>query len=268
MRTEHVRFFRAVGQIAAGSSIEDEEERPFSADAPDEDLDGTPRVALLDGVPLAQHEALAGRLVVDDPDGLEELAPAARRVHGTAMASVVVRGDLNGSSEPHTRPLYVRPILSAQAPDWVRDPREELPRDRLPVDLVHEAVTRLYEGEAVAPDVRAIVLAVGDEVAQFDRFVSPLARLLDWLSFRHGVAFLVSAGNHLADLEFAADAALDDANELQHEALCALHRTSALRRLLSPAESVNAVTIGAAHDDSSSRPASDDRIDPIIVAAL
>lgn len=266
LKTEYVRFFRAAGQIAAVAP-EDEDSAP-GAGAPDVGTGGAPRIALLDGVPIAGHAVLAGRLVIDDPDGLDALAPSVRRLHGTAMASVVIRGDLDVDAAPHTRPLYVRPILSTQAPDWVRDTREELPRDRLPVDVIHEAVTRLYEGQAVAPDVRAIVLAVGDTVAQFDRFVSPLARLLDWLSFRYEAVFLVSAGNHMADLELAADAALDDPRELQHEVLCAVHRSAALRGLLSPAESVNALTVGAAHADGSTLSAGDDRLEPIVDAAL
>jgi len=72
----------------------------------------------------------------------------------------------------------VRPILSPDAPNWVHGAREELPPDRLAVDVVNVAVARLFEGDAVAPGVRAIVLAVGDSVLQFDRFISPLARLL------------------------------------------------------------------------------------------
>jgi hypothetical protein len=266
LKTESVRFFRAAGQIAAVAP-EDEES---ASDAPTDlaPSSGVPRIALLDGVPLGGHALLDGRLVIDDPDGLEALAPSARRLHGTAMASLVVCGDLNVPSAPHTRPIYLRPILSTQAPDWVHDTREELPRNRLPVDVIHEAVTRLYEGPAVAPDVRAIVLAVGDAVAQFNRFVSPLARLLDWLSFRYGVVFLVSAGNHTADLELAADAALDEPRELQHEVLCAVQRSAALRGLLSPAESVNALTVGAAHADGSTFPGDDDRIEPIVEGAL
>ena len=34
-----------------------------------------PRVALLDGLPFANHDALAGRLIIDDPDGLGSTYP-------------------------------------------------------------------------------------------------------------------------------------------------------------------------------------------------
>lgn len=260
MRTGYVRFFRAAGQIAAVAP--DGQDADTAAGEPARRPTGIPRIALLDGVPLGAHSLLNERVVIDDPDGLDSLTPAARRLHGTAMASTIIHGDLDAQGTPHTRPLYVRPILSVQAPDWVHDAREELPRDRLAVDLIHAAVTRLFEGERVAPGIRVIVLAVGDAVAQFDRFVSPLARLLDWLSFRYDALVVVSAGNHLAELELSADASVGDVQELQHEVLSALQRTAALRRLLSPAETLNALTVGAAHSDASTALA-DDRLDPL-----
>lgn len=266
LKTDYVRFFRAAGQIAAVSP-DDEVQGQSVAHSPTVTR-GIPHIALLDGVPLGGHAMLAGKLVVDDPDGLDALTPASRRLHGTAMASIVLNGDLEGQGTPHTRPLYIRPILSAQAPDWVQDAREELPRDRLAVDVIYEAVARLYEGDAAVPSISAIVLAVGDSVAQFDRFISPLARLLDYLAARYNVLFLVSGGNHLADIELEPETVIDDPHELQHEVLCALQRTAGLRRLLSPAESVNALTIGAAHADSSTATAGDDRLDPVSDQAL
>lgn len=266
LRTGGVRFFHAVGQMAAPMIADDVE--PERAEAPSAPVSGQARVALLDGLPLGGHTLLRGRLVIDDPEGWDATIPAARRVHGTGMASVVVHGDLNGTGVPLNTPVYVRPILSSNAPDWVHDAREELPRDRLAVDVVSAAVARLFEGDAVAPGVRAIVLAVGDTVLQFDRFVSPLARLIDWLAFRHDVVFLVSAGNHTETLDIPADAGSDDAHELQHELLCALGRSAATRRLLAPAESINAVTVGAAHDDDSAYAPSDDRVEPIITPDL
>lgn len=264
LRTGAIRFFQASGQLAAVAA-DDFQTEPVSAPGPAPGpLAGPPKVALLDGLPLGRHAMLAGHLTIDDPDGWEATTPAARRVHGTCMASVVLRGDLNSALDPLRRPLYVRPILSTQAPSWVTDAREELPRDRLAVDVVHEAVVRLFETAAVAPDVRVVVLAVGDAAQQFDRFVSPLARLLDWLAFRYAVLFLVSAGNHPDGLSIPTEAAAtDDPQELQHEVLCSLRSSGALRRLLSPAESINALTIGAAHDDDAATRDNDDRIEPI-----
>ena len=49
---------------------------------------GAPVVALLDGLPMQNHALLAGRLIVDDPDGWAAGYEAKDRVHGTAMASL------------------------------------------------------------------------------------------------------------------------------------------------------------------------------------
>lgn len=271
LRSGSVRFFHAVGQFAASTSTTDALEPPdLLASGRPLPAAAQPRVALLDGVPLAGHDVLAGRIVVDDPDGWEALTPANRRNHGTAMASLIVHGDLNTDGAAQRAPVYVRPILWNQTPDWVRgDGREELPRDQLAVDLLHSAIVRLFEGDdAAAPMVRVIVLAVGDAVCQFHRFVSPVARLLDWLQSRYAVLVLVSAGNHLGDLDLPSEFDLADPQELQHEVLCALQREAGLRRLLSPAESVNSLTIGAAHDDGATYGDSDARIEPMLTGDL
>ena len=250
LRTEGVRLFHATGQMAV--PVHDEGEQAPGVGALGPLPTGTSRIALLDGLPLAGHEALQGRLRIDDPESWAEIVPVARRSHGTAMASAVIHGDLGHGAGPLDEPLYVRPILRPDAPPWVTDPLEMLPADRLPVDVIHEAVARLFEGdEPVAPDTRVVVLAVGDPSQQFDRFVSPLARLVDWLAWRYGVLVLVSAGNHPWDLVVSGDADVNDPAELEHEVLCALHRDAPFRRLLAPAESANALTIGAAHDDAS-----------------
>jgi hypothetical protein len=267
MRTGGVRFFHAVGQFAAIAPFDRDEAPAVTPADGSPPRDDEPRVALLDGVPIARHAVLDGRLVVDDPEGWESTAPAARRVHGTGMASVVVHGDLSAPDLPLVRRLYVRPILRSDAPDWVRDAREEIPRDRLPVDAVHAAVSRLFEGESVAPGVRVIVLAVGDAVAQFDRFVSPMARLLDWLAARHEILFLVSAGNHADEVELPPSVDLGDPERVQHAVLCVLQRTRGFRRLLAPAEAVNALTIGAAHADSTTATAPG-TLDPMLIPDL
>ena len=262
LSTEGVRLFHATGQMAA--PVRDEGEQAPGVDDLGALPAGTSRIALLDGLPLAAHEALDGRLRIDDPEAWAELVPAARRAHGTLMACSVVYGDLGSGSDALDEPIYVRPILRPDAPAWVTEPIEILPADRLPVDVIHEAVARLFEGaDASAPETRVIVLAVGDRSQQFDRFVSPLARLVDWLSWHYRVLVLVSAGNHTADLEVSDDANLDDPAELEHEVLDALRRDAPYRRLLAPAEAANALTIGAAHDDASGALLADGLLDPL-----
>jgi hypothetical protein len=269
LRTAGVRLFHASGQFAVPSpdeivdevlAIEPPTARPRAVE---------PRVALLDGLPIEAHGLLAGRIVVDDPDGWAETVPVDSRRHGTAMASLLIHGDLGAPGSPLSEPIYLRPILRSDAPDWVVGAPEELPRDRLPVDLVHGAVARLFEGERVAPGVRVIVLAVADGSQPFDRFVSPLARLVDWLSSRYGVAFLVAGGNHTATLELPEDFDPDGSpEEVQHEFLVALLRAAALRRPLSPAEAINAITVGASHSDRSDFAGDAIRLDPLVSPEL
>lgn len=107
-------------------------------------MDGLPRIALLDGLPFPNHDALAGRLVVDDPDGLAERYPLSSRNHGTAMASLIVQGDLSIGGEPLDRPLYVRPIMR---PHEFAAGYEQILPNRLLTDLLHQAVKRIVEGE-------------------------------------------------------------------------------------------------------------------------
>ena len=100
------------------------------------------------------------------------------------------------------------------------------------------------------------------------RLMSPLARLLDFLSARHNVLFLVSAGNVRAPLaipDFATWGELENAAPADREraVLAALNAAKHERTLLSPAESPNALTIGAHHHDHvANRVAAATAIDP------
>jgi hypothetical protein len=136
---------------------------------------------------------------------------------------------------------------------------ERTPSDRLLVDVIHQAVRRIKEGDgtqaAAAPGVMVINLALGDITRPYARTMSPLGRLLDYLSYRYHVLFLVSAGNILDRLPvsaFATSAQFEDASPEQREQaiLAALNGNKSQRTLLSPAESVNSLTIGAAHAGS------------------
>lgn len=262
LSTDGVRLFHATGQMVA--PVIDNGER---ADRPldlGESPAGEPRLALLDGMPVARHEALDGRLRIDDPDDWSSAIRVADRHHGTLMASLVVHGDLGSAGDPLDEPIYVRPILRPGPGAWFADPPEMIPADRLPVDLIHRAVARLFEGDKpAAPQTRVIVLAVADPSQQFDRFISPLARLIDWLSWRYDALFLISAGNHTSSIVVPADVNVADAAELEHEIIDAIRHEALSRRLLAPGESINALTIGAAHDDSSGATPPTGVLDPL-----
>jgi Subtilase family len=207
---------------------------------------------------------LDGRLRIDDPDDWSSTIRVGDRHHGTLMASLVVHGDLGIQTDALAEPVYVRPILRPDPAAWFDDPPEMLPADRLPVDLIHRAVAHLFEGdEPAAPQTRVIVLAVADPSQQFDRFISPLARLVDWLSWRYNALFLISAGNHTRSIVLPADVDVTNAAELEHEIVDAIRREALSRRLLAPGESTNALTIGAAHDDASAATPPTGVLDPL-----
>ena len=64
---------------------------------------------------------------------------------------------------PLASPLYVRPILK---PDpTTQDQVEAISRSKLPVDVIHRAVRRMFEGDgdegAVTPAIKVINLSFG-----------------------------------------------------------------------------------------------------------
>jgi hypothetical protein len=225
-----------------------------------------PIVALLDGVPVQAHERLDGRLILDDPDDLQRQAIVSRRVHGTAMASLIVHGDLNVTQPPLARPVYVRPLLIAPA-----DLDEHTPDDRLLVDVIYRAILRIKGADGtngVARTVFIVNLSVGDSRRPFANIISPLARLVDYLAAQYNILFIVSAGNIRSDLtipDFDQWADFENATTEQREraVLTALNAAKHERSLLSPAESINALTIGSQHVDGvDPRPARGMAVDP------
>jgi hypothetical protein len=193
-RADDIMFLRpqSVARYPNATEFEGEESAAVAADAEQEE----PIAALLDGLPIQNHVHLLGRITVDDPEGLDAVYPVANREHGTEMASLIVHGDLNAGESPLPRRIYVRPIMRPDASGEERT----LP-DRLLVDVVHQAVRRIKEGDgaepAAAPSVVIINLSIGDETRPYASIMSPLGRLLDYLSNRYRVLFLVSAGNIL-----------------------------------------------------------------------
>jgi hypothetical protein len=222
--------------------------------------------ALFDGLPLASHSFLAGRLEIDDPDDFaSEYGLAEEQRHGTAMASLILHGDLNEPHPPVKHRLYVRPVMFPQQLGF--GPRDELlPLDSLGVDLMWRAFHRMMEGEeanppgtpavpASAPTVRIVSLSLGDPTRRFAGVMSPWARLLDYLAWRYNLLVLVSAGNVTdavplpeSDTWNAFETAT--AEERQAEMLRSILAQRATRRLLSPSEAINPLTIGACHDDN------------------
>src|SRR5262245_43509860 len=190
---DDVMFLRPQTVLSAPPEIDGSVDGPA---APNEAAPAaTPIAALLDGVPLQAHQRLAGRLTLDDPDDLQARALVSRRFHGTSMASLILHGDLNAPGAPLTRPLYVRPVMIT--PENAEF-GEHTPTDRLLVDTLYRAILRIKgaaQQAGIAPTVFIVNLSLGDRRRPFANLVSPLARLLDYLSVTYGIIFIVSAGN-------------------------------------------------------------------------
>lgn len=262
IRCDQVMLFRPLGQLSVEPLWSDIEHinTVETSEAPDDSIPSEferhPRIALFDGLPLSNHLDLRNSLIIDDPDDFETGYSALYRVHGTAMASLIVNGDLTDGGGKLTTPLYVRPIMKPD-PHTINN-AETLPDNELPLDIIHRAVRRIYENDGdippVAPSIKVINLSIGDPNIHFSGKMSPFARLLDWLSFRYNVLFIVSSGNHRKPVTVPqpgrAFHQLTDEMKAT-EFFKAVQDDSWDRKLLSPAESVNAVTVGSLHSDES-----------------
>jgi hypothetical protein len=215
-----------------------------------------PIVALLDGYPVQNHDLLKNRLQIHEVDVAGVSVPVNRRFHGTSMASLILHGDLHEQDTPLSRTLAVVPVLAA--PQGLNC--ECTPPDKLPLALIYRAVTALLEGLDGQPATasRVVVLnhSICDREAPFARRPSYWAKLLDYLSHKYRVLFIVSAGNTREP--FAVDTYADcdafaDANDAERQIvlLRSVERAKGRRVILSPAESLNALTVGAIHADGS-----------------
>lgn len=214
-----------------------------------------PIAALLDGIPVQNHELLQGRIDIDDPENMDDISVVSQRYHGTAIASLIIHGDKTLKGPPLSRKLHIRPVLYTPG-----DQRPEEPRsDRLLIDQVYRAVRRIKEGEgeseATAPEVFLINISLGDLRRPFSGRMSPWGKLLDYLAIRFAVLFLVSAGNIKRPLpmnQFSNWTSFEDAcaETRERAVLEALGEQRAFRTLLSPAEAMNVITVGASHHDS------------------
>jgi len=276
VRCDQIMFFRPVGQAMVAMPEDNKSLKTTKRDKLSLPQ-GEPVVALLDGLPIENHNLLYGRLIVDDPENWAAEYPVLNRYHGTAMASLIIHGDLDSNEQPLNHPVYVRPILKPDIRDW-RNPKVEfIPEDVLPVDLVHRAVRRIFEGKgtepASAPSIRVINLSIGDPGRPFDRMLSPWAKLLDYLSWKYNVLFIVSAGNHPDRIELdipRANFAMvkNNSAQIESEVLKAIIGRGRNYRILSPAEAINVLTVGAAHEDLTSNSLLGHRMDPFVSPGL
>ncbi len=232
------------GDLQGGTAVHDALEETFDTEAP-------VRVALLDGTPVAGHEALDDGVIIEDIHDLVRLSVVNKRYHATAMASLILRGDLiaDGTSLRDTRLVSVPILIDA-------DDGASAPRNRLFVDLIHSTLTQLLTGEEpLAPDVFVVNFSIGIADINFAGRISTLARLLDWWAVKEGVLFVISAGNIMDSLqlpEVSATTFEDSGVDEQRNIVRAAMRASAhSRTLLAPAEALNGLAVGAISKDLS-----------------
>ncbi|WP_083392710.1 S8 family peptidase [Rhodobacter xanthinilyticus] len=226
---------------ATAIEIGDPEDMPQAADQIAEL--GEPILAILDGVPVSAHRRLGPHIDLDDPFNLEPDALVVTRAHGTAMASLVIHGDLNRGEAPLPRKIHMIPVLGNN---------DAFPPDRLIVDMIYLAVTRL---RAQRPGIVIVNLSLGNRYRPFQNHLSPWARLIDRLAYRFGLLFVVSAGNQVFPFGMPGYATSRDyeaanAASRARSMVETLHGVMADRRLLSPAETINGITVGAANIDA------------------
>ncbi|MFG1304684.1 S8 family serine peptidase [Xanthobacter autotrophicus] len=215
--------------------------------APSPAVVNDPILAVLDGVPMVGHPLLRQHVSVEDLFGLEPNALVAQRVHGSAMASLIVHGDRNQPAPPLPRQIHCIPVLGAA---------DRFPPDRLIVDLIYQGVMRMRGSQdPSAPHVIIVNISLGNARRPFHGQLSPWARLLDRLAYRFGILFVVSAGNVTDGFPIPAfTTTLDFENAQEADrargVVRALANIQADRRLFSPAETINGLTIGALNIDS------------------
>ena len=98
-------------------------------------------------------------------------------------------------------------------------------------------------------------LSLGNAPQTFYTKLSAWARLVDRLSHQFGILFLISAGNYDGVFSIPAYASMGDFENAHpidraQATIGALGQIAARRKLLSPSESVNGLTIGAANSDN------------------
>lgn len=257
LKFSSLMHFRPTGQ--ALSSIAHEEETLDTQSQNIVQISGEPVVAILDGVPFSEHALLSGRMLIDDPDDYASEYQPGERKHGTAMSSLVIHGELDAGEESLARPIYFHPIMQVDARGRGFGPVvEHVPDNIFLEDKIYRAVRRMFEGEgevaAQSKYIKIINLSIGDSTRPFHGIVSPLARLIDFLSWKYKVLFCISAGNVVNDFAFdLTEHQYDTLNEDEkaHLWLNYIENSTNERKILSPAESINALTIGSIHRDES-----------------
>lgn len=211
--------------------------------------------AIIDGYPIEGHQLLNGRLIVIEKDITALDAPVGARFHGTAMASLVLHGDVNASGVPQSRKLAIVPVLTQVGT------REGIPAHLLPVGVIHRAIEALVsgttDGEVEPGRIVVINHSICNSIVPFSGRPSPWAALLDYYAHAHNMLFVISAGNITSGMllqsphDEVTDFLADDPLTRTVALMQAVQKSRHFRNLLTPAESINGLTVGSLHIDLS-----------------
>lgn len=246
INADQIMAIRATGQALSIMNIDETTDSDIADEIP---LPTNPPViALLDGVPLANHTLLRGRIDINDPEDFESDYQAKQRLHGTAMASLIIHGDLNKRIPPLDSMLYVRPIMKPNAKG-----EESVPEDRFFVDILHEALREIGESPSLST-VRIVNVSIGNANRPFVNALSPEAKMIDWLSEKYNLLVIVSSGNYTQDIflpiTYGEYKVLTDEEKLKI-LYDYIWQNQAFTKILSPSECINGVCVGATHSDFS-----------------
>ena len=258
LNAEQIMWIRAAGQVFTMTAVETDEKIRYDDEALPQN---PPCIALLDGLPLSNHKLLQNRLIINDVENYEDTYQVKQRFHGTTMASLIIHGDLNHKLPALDSKLYVRPIMHP-----VNTSQEGIPDNELFVDVLHKAIREIGEDPDLKKTIRIINISIGNPNRPFIYALSPEAKMLDWLSEKYNLLILVSSGNKSQD--FFLDKTEGEFNKLSEKTKNKilydyLWNDQQCMKIISPSESINAITVGALHFDYSNPSSPSNLIDPI-----
>lgn len=242
LKCDEVMYFNPEPQSLNGINIIDENEYENFEDKYDNNADNSCHVAVLDTLPISNHECLKGALSINDIDNLAESTSIEGREHGTSICSLIVNGDLSKNEPKLKHKIYVRPILNDFG----------IPNNTLPVDITFRAIKEIVEDKKLKNTIKIINFSIGDYNRQFNKNISAWARIIDYFSYQYNLLFCISAGNYDEPIELNCTLtewkqySIEEKNKVVLESI---KNTDIHRKILSPAESINAITVGALHDD-------------------
>jgi hypothetical protein len=239
LQTDSIMFINPVPQ---GISIRQNSDNYLESNTSHQPQRKEAYAAILDGMPLQNHNDIRNFISVLDVFELESKCPVDERVHGTAVSSIIINGTYKDYERVNSKIAHC-PIMVPV------DGRERIPNDKLFIRLVHEAIEELFNNR---DPIRIINFSLGDSHRPYlTRRISPLAKMIDFLSFKYKVLFLISAGNSpVLNLDCDREEFINFSEEEKFKVILSAKKKNINDlKIISPAESVNSLCIGATEYD-------------------